>query len=44
MTRLGKHNPGKSCLYIKRLDDVDRNVLEQLVAASVEHMRQTNAP
>ena len=44
MARLGKHKTGKACLYIKRLDDVDRNVLEQLVAASVEHMRQTNAP
>ena len=24
MARLGKHKTGKSCLYIKRLDDVDR--------------------
>lgn len=29
---LGKHSVGKSCLYIKRLSDVDLSVLEQLVA------------
>ena len=44
MARLGKYKTGKACLYIKRLDDVDRSVLEQLVALSAEHMRQTNAP
>ena len=44
LARLGKHKIGKSCLYIKRLADVDMAVLEQLVAASVEHMRRTNPP
>ena len=44
MARLGKYKTGKSCLYVKRLADVDLTVLEQLVAASVEHMRQTNPP
>ena len=39
MNRLGKHRTGKSCLYINKLDDVDRGVLEQLVARSVAHMR-----
>jgi hypothetical protein len=38
--RLGKHRRGKSCLYIKRLADVDLGVLEELVAASVDHMRK----
>ncbi|NEZ04939.1 DUF1801 domain-containing protein [Wenzhouxiangella sp. XN201] len=40
MSHLGKHKTGKSCLYIKQLGDVDLDVLEQLVAESVEHMRQ----
>lgn len=40
MKRLGKHRTGKSCLYINRLDDVDLDVLEELVAASVEHLRE----
>ena len=35
MDRLGKHKTGKSCLYIKRLSDVDEEVLEQLAAASL---------
>lgn len=38
LARLGKHSTGKSCLYVKRLADVDGAVLEALVAASVAHM------
>jgi hypothetical protein len=38
MANLGKHNTGKSCLYIKRLSDVDTDVLRELVAESVAHM------
>jgi hypothetical protein len=41
MAKLGKHKTGKSCLYVKRLADIDLAVLKQLVAASVTHMRQT---
>lgn len=44
MARLGKHSTGKSCLYIKRLADVDVDVLKELVRLSTEHMRRTNAP
>ena len=40
MKKLGKYKTGKSCLYIKRLDDVDRNVLKKLIAASVKEMRR----
>ncbi len=39
MQRLGKHTTGKSCLYIKRLEDLDLDVLRELVAASVEHVK-----
>ncbi|MGD8622390.1 MAG: DUF1801 domain-containing protein [Anaerolineales bacterium] len=42
LRRLGKHKTGKSCLYINKLDDVDIEVLEELVAKSVEHMRRTH--
>jgi hypothetical protein len=38
MARLGKFKMGKSCLYLKKLDDVDLNVLKELVAKSVEKM------
>ena len=40
MRQLGKHTTGKSCLHIKRLDDVDEDVLEALVRESVEHMKK----
>ena len=35
LARLGKHRIGKSCLYIKKLADVDTGVLGELVAASL---------
>lgn len=31
LKRLGKHTTGKYCLYIKRLADVDKNVLHELI-------------
>jgi hypothetical protein len=36
LAKLGKHTQGKGCVYIKKLSDVDRTVLEQLIAASVK--------
>lgn len=36
--RLGKCKTGKSCLYIKRLSDVDPEALRELIAASVREM------
>ena len=39
MSKLGKYKTGKSCLYIKRLADVDEAVLEQLIQESVAYMR-----
>jgi hypothetical protein len=38
LAKLGKHTTGKSCLYIKRLSDIDLKVLEQLITASVKHV------
>lgn len=38
MKRLGKHKTGKSCLYIKKLADVDLKVLRELVEKSVKKM------
>ena len=44
MSRLGPHKTGKSCLYVKRLPDLDKGVLRELVEASVAHMRRTHPP
>ena len=38
LSRLGKHKHGKSCLYVKKLDDIDLDVLRELVSASIEHV------
>ena len=35
LEKLGKYRTGKSCLYIKRLADVDLKVLEKLILFSV---------
>ena len=43
LQNLGKHKTGKSCLYIKRLEDVDLDTLRELVSQSVQHMKETNA-
>ena len=40
LPRLGRHRMGKSCLYFKRLADLDRSVLEQLVTNSVAEVRR----
>lgn len=40
LARLGPHKMGKSCLYFKRLADLDRSVLEQLVAGSAAEVRR----
>ena len=39
LARLGKFSTGKSCLYIKRLADVDETVLRELVDRSVAYIR-----
>jgi hypothetical protein len=40
LASLGKHKFGKSCMYIRRLADVDVAVLEQLVVGAVAEMRR----
>ncbi|QLC22580.1 DUF1801 domain-containing protein [Parasphingopyxis sp. CP4] len=41
MERLGKYKTGKSCLYVKRLSDIDMEVLEELIVADIDYMRAT---
>lgn len=43
MAKLGKHKTGKGCLYVNKLDDVDRKVLRQLVEHSVAEMRKRHS-
>jgi len=36
----GKHKHGKGCLYIKRLEDIDMEVLKSLILTSIERARK----
>jgi hypothetical protein len=36
LKKLGKHKIGKSCLYLKRLDDIDMGVLREIVVDSLK--------
>ena len=45
LARLGPHQTGKGCLYLKRLDDVDHDALRELVDRSaLVHKRIGRAP
>jgi hypothetical protein len=38
LKKLGRHKTGKSCLYLKKLDDADLPTLKELVRQSVEQL------
>jgi hypothetical protein len=42
MAKLGKHKRGKGCLYINKLDDVDRGILRKLLEHSIGEMRRSD--
>lgn len=40
LSKLGKHKTGKSCLYIKTMDDIDEKILEQMIRSSITFIQQ----
>lgn len=40
LSRLGKHKMGKACLYIKRLSDVDEDVLKEIMQKGLDIMAE----
>jgi len=42
LERLGNHSHGKGCLYIKKLGDVDTDVLKDMIRISVKEMLKLN--
>lgn len=40
LKKLGKFTTSVGCLYIKKLDDVDKKILKELVQASVKRMKE----
>ena len=41
LENLGKFKHGKGCLYIKRLEDIDTDVLENLITTSIKRLEST---
>ena len=39
LKKLGKHKLGKSCLYIRKLADIDLGILEEIITDRVQRMR-----
>ncbi|MEO6150660.1 MAG: DUF1801 domain-containing protein [Mucilaginibacter sp.] len=37
LARFGKHKAAKGCVYIKKLDDVDEDVLREMISASLKY-------
>ncbi len=37
LSKLGPHKTGKSCLYIKKLSDIDMDILTELISTSFTH-------
>jgi len=40
LEKLGKYKTGKSCLYIKKLQDIDINILKELLEKSLQNMNK----
>lgn len=40
LSKLGKYKHGKSCLYVKKLEDVDEKILRKLIASSIEAIKK----
>ena len=44
MNRLGKYTTGKSCLYVKKLDDINLEALEELIRGSIAFIDEKYPP
>lgn len=42
MKRLGPHKLGKSCLYLKNLEGIDRKILKKLIKEGVADLKKTH--
>jgi len=44
LAQLGKFKTGKSCLYLKQLEDVDEGILRQLIRESCQYLLEKKGP
>ncbi|MBL0146886.1 MAG: DUF1801 domain-containing protein [Chitinophagaceae bacterium] len=40
LAKFGKHKSAKACIYVKKLADVDIEVLKKMISLSVEHVKR----
>lgn len=40
LSKFGKHKPSKGCIYIKKLADIDIEVLKNIISLSLEHLKK----
>ena len=39
LKNFGKHKTNKGCIYVKKLDDINIEILKKMIAASVKHVQ-----
>jgi len=39
LANLGRHKTGKACIYIKKLEDVDKEILKQIIENSIKDIK-----
>jgi hypothetical protein len=44
LEKIGKHKAGKGCLYIKKLEDIDQDILEKLIIGSIDFLKKKFGP
>jgi len=44
LAKLGKHKTGKACIYVKKLADIDTDVLKSLAQESVNYLQKIYPP
>ena len=40
LSKFGKHRAAKGCIYVKKLNDIDVEILKEMVSASVEYLQK----
>lgn len=40
LKKLGKHKTGKSCIYVKSLEDIDKKILKDIISNSIKDLKK----
>jgi len=43
LQKLGKHKSAKACVYVKKLSDINMEVLEEMISLSLTHVKSTHS-